>query len=113
ARPGFGRKDGFELVIGTPWTTSDLYLARTFEWDGEAFAGALLVLHHDNEVELYLNGAPLFSRGRWNDAYEPFDVGERLHALLKKGATTLAVHVHQDEGGQYFDAAILLAPPTR
>lgn len=108
ARPGFGAKDGFGAVIGTPWTTSELYLHREFEFDGAAPAAVLLVLHHDNEVALWLNGEPLFQRQGWNDAYAPFDVTERARALLRRGANRLHVHVHQDTGGQYFDCALLV-----
>ena len=67
-------------------------------------------MHHDNGVTLCLNGETLFERGGWNDAYEPFDVTERALALLKPGANTITIHVHQDSGGQFFDAALLVAP---
>ncbi len=106
--PGFGHKEGFDLHIGTPWTTSDLYLFRLIQWDGSPFDVAMLVMHYDNAVELCLNGEMIDRREGWNDRYEPFDVTERVRALLKPGANTLTVHVHQDTGGQYFDAALLL-----
>ncbi len=109
-RPGFGKKDGFPVVIGTPWTKRELYLFRLFEWDGAPFSRALLVAHHDEEVTICLNGEELFARKGWNDRYEPFDVTERAHALLKPGANELTVHVSQTGGGQYFDAALLVAP---
>jgi hypothetical protein len=111
-RPGFGAKGGFEERIGTPWTTPELYLHRTFRYEGGDVGRVLLVMHHDNGVTLCLNGETLFERGGWNDAYEPFDVTERALALLKPGANTITVHVHQDSGGQFFDAALLVAPAS-
>jgi hypothetical protein len=112
-RPGFGKKEGFEERIGTPWTTHELYLMRLFQYDGAPFDQALLVLHYDNAVSICLNGETLFERGGWNDGYEPFDVTERAKQLLTKGQNTITVHVHQDSGGQYFDAALLVASVAR
>jgi len=112
-RPGFGKKEGFEERIGTPWTTPELYLMRLFQYDGAPFDRALLVLHYDNAVTICLNGETLFEKGGWNDGYEPFDVTERAKQLLTKGQNTITVHVHQDSGGQYFDAALLVASVAR
>ncbi len=112
-RPGFGKKEGFEERIGTPWTTHELYLMRLFTYDGAPFDRALLVLHYDNGVTVCLNGETLFEKGGWNDGYEPFDVTARAKELLTKGQNTLTVHVHQDSGGQYFDAALLVATAAR
>jgi hypothetical protein len=109
-RPGFGHKEADAVVVGTPWTTSDLYLARTFDWDGRPFERAMLVMHYDNATTICVNGQELLHRDGWNDRYEPFDVSERARTLLKRGANVIAVHVHQDTGGQYFDAALLVAP---
>jgi len=110
APAGFGHKEGFPVRIGTPWTSHDLWLRRAFPWDGTAFEFAALVLHHDDAVKVFLNGELLFRRPRWNDGYQAFDVAERLGVLLRPGRNVLAVHVHQDGGGQYFDAALLVSP---
>jgi hypothetical protein len=109
-RPGFGAKDGFAVVVGTPWKSKELYLRRRFEFDGAPFSKALLVAHHDEDATVCLNGEVLFARKGWNDRYEPFDVTEKARALLKKGSNELTVHVSQTGGGQYFDAALLVAP---
>lgn len=109
-RAGFGRKEGWEASTRTPWTTKDLWLRQTVEWDGQSFDRALLVLHYDNAAEVYLNGQPIWksARGAWNDRYEGFDVTAAVRAALKPGRNVVAVHVHQDEGGQFLDAALLL-----
>jgi hypothetical protein len=108
--PGFGAKGGFEELTGTPWKTSELYLMRQFDFDGAPFQSAALVMHYDNAAQICVNGELLLERGGWNDGYEPFDVTARAKALLKKGANTITVHVHQDSGGQFFDAALLVEP---
>ena len=109
-RPAFGSKGGFEALIGTPWKSKELYLMRTFDFDGAQIDSARLVMHYDNAVELRVNGELFFGTVGWNDGYEPFDVTGRAKALLKKGSNTITVHVHQDSGGQFFDAALLVAP---
>lgn len=105
---GFGRKEGFPVPIGTPWTGPDLWLRREVAWDGRDFLVAVLVMHHDDAVELYLNGDLLQRQDGWNDAYQAFPVTEQARKLLRPGRNVLAAHVHQDGGGQYFDAALLL-----
>ncbi|MFQ5805170.1 MAG: sugar-binding domain-containing protein [Phycisphaerae bacterium] len=106
---GFGNKGGWEERINTPWTTPDIWLRRTFDYDGAPFDAAFLMLHYDNATAVYLNGSELLSLERWNDAYAPFDVSAAIRPLLKKGRNLLAIHTHQDTGGQFIDLALLLA----
>jgi hypothetical protein len=105
----FGFKEGDWMgKIKTEWKTNDLWLRQEFTYDGGPFDAAALVLHHDDDTEIFLNGQPLWSHPRWNDRYESFDVTEALRAALKPGANVIAAHVHQDRGGQYLDLALLV-----
>jgi beta-galactosidase len=106
---GFGDKPGSEWAIRTPWKSSDIWLRRTFEYDGAGFARAMLVIHHDDETEVHLNGQPLWKHDRWNDTYKGFDITGELKKAVKQGSNTIAIHCHQDKGGQFVDAAILVA----
>jgi hypothetical protein len=111
---GFGQKGGWESRINTAWTTPDIWLRRTFTYDGAPFEAAFLMLHYDNATTVHLNGRELLSLEGWNDAYAPFDVTDAIRPLLRKGENLLAVHTHQDTGGQFIDLALLLAaPPPR
>ncbi|MBN2329784.1 MAG: beta-galactosidase [Candidatus Omnitrophica bacterium] len=107
---GFGDKGGSEQFIGTPWKTKDIWLRRTFVYDGAPFESAQLAIHYDNETSVYINGKLIWNRKRWNDGYEGFDITEKLRGALKKGENLIAVHCHQDDGGQFIDAAILVEP---
>lgn len=112
---GFGHKAGWESRIRTPWTTPDLWLRTEFEYDGATCEAAFLVMHYDNATEVYLNGVPLVELKGWNDAYAPFDVSAKLigaSSVFRKGVNSLAVHVHQDTGGQFIDLALLVASPS-
>lgn len=106
---GFGHKAGWEQRTNTAWTTPDIWLRTSFTCDGQPFAAAVLMLHYDNATTIYLNGGELLALEGWNDGYLPYDVTERLRRLLRPGRNQLAVHVHQDTGGQFFDLAILVA----
>lgn len=105
---GFGAEAG---EIKTPWTTKDLWVRQSFDYDGAAFAKAMLVIFYDNAAEVYVNGKPIFKAapGSWNGGYEGQDVAAALKAALRKGTNTIAAHVHQDAGGQFLDMALLTA----
>ncbi len=93
----------------TRWDTKDLWIRQSFDYDGEAFDKATLVIFYDNAAEVYVNGKPIWKARpeTWNNGYEGMDVTAALKAALKKGRNTVAAHVHQDEGGQYLDFALL------
>ena len=108
-RAPFGYKGGDVMeLIRTKWRGDDLWVRQRFEYDGGVFARAALVMHHDDEVEVYVNGKEIFTRGRWNDRLEAFDVTSTLRNALKSGQNTIAVHILQDRGGQYLDLALLV-----
>ncbi|MBX3096829.1 MAG: hypothetical protein KF812_08205 [Fimbriimonadaceae bacterium] len=111
ARGGFGRKDGWDEHTVTPWTGPDIYLRTTAAMPADYAVGtAQLVIHYDNATEVYLNGELLWQsdRGAWNDRYEAIDVTARFRELVRVGPNTVAVHCHQDTGGQFLDLAILI-----
>ncbi|MBZ0258513.1 hypothetical protein K8I31_20770, partial [bacterium] len=104
---GFGNKDSKNGH--TAWNTKDIWLRREFEYDGGAFSSALLVAHYDNETHVYVNGKLVWNKGGWNDKYSGFEITKALKGALKKGKNTIAVHCHQDDGGQFIDVGILIA----
>jgi len=106
---GFGAKGGWEWAIRTPWATKDIWLRQEFDCDATPFDRALLVAHYDNETEVYLNGALIWRGERWNDRYDGFGVTEKVKKAIKPGRNVLAIHCHQDTGGQFIDVALLVA----
>jgi len=56
-----------------------------------------------------VNGALIWEAkpGTWNYGYEAMEVSAALRKALRKGENIIAVHVHQDQGGQYIDLALL------
>ena len=106
---GFGSKGGWEWATRTSWATKDIWLRQDFTCDGKTFDEAMLAIHYDNATEVYLNGKRIWKGTGWNDRYSGFNVMKFVKDLLKPGRNVIAIHTHQDEGGQFIDAALLAA----
>lgn len=106
---GFGKKEHWEGKTGTAWTANDIWLRQTFACENAAFAMAAIVVHYDNDAQVYVNGKPVWNGTGWNDDYALFDVADALRGVLRAGTNTIAVHCHQETGGQFIDVALLVA----
>ncbi len=108
---GFGmQRDVSAAVIGTPWTTSDLWVRRTFNLTAAQLAdrNALqLMLYHDDDAEVYLNGVQATRAPGANGGYEEFPMSKEAIAALKPGANVMAIHVHDSGGDKYIDAGLV------
>jgi hypothetical protein len=98
---------GLKGVV-TSWESPDLFLRRSFEWDGKAFDTAALVIFHDEDTDVYLNGQKIWSGKDFLTSYRIFKLDDTFKKALKKGKNTLAVHTHQTNGGQFIDLALLV-----
>ena len=105
----FGQKGGQEKRINTPWTGKDIWLRQAFRAGNVNFTRAMLVTHYDNATEVYINGREVWRGEGWNNGYEGFEITDALKGVLREGVNTIAIHCHQDDGGQYIDAALLLS----
>lgn len=103
----FGRKADWQSHIRTEWRSEKIWLRQSFTCDATGFDAAVLAIHHDDDVEVFLNGQPIWSDERWTDDYQIVDVTATVKQALQKGDNTLAVVCHQTRGGQYIDAALL------
>jgi hypothetical protein len=112
---GFGTRDTPGVIVGTIWNTNDIWIRRSFDWDGVMPDNTelRLFLHHDDDVDVYLNGTKIVSRTGWTTSYELVSV-PNLAETLKKGKNTFAVQVKQNGGGQYIDVGIsVMEKPKR
>lgn len=91
----------------TAWQTSEIYFRKTFEYaGGEVKNGAVVIRHNDN-TEIYINGQEILSV-RGSKGYHLCLVTDKLAAALKQGTNTIAVHAHEGGKGQWIDLAILV-----
>jgi hypothetical protein len=101
---GFGTRGTPGSVIGTVWRTGDIWIRREVTLPANITPNAQLLVHHDEDVEVYINGVLAGSEGGFIGSYEPMEIGREAKALLKPGAKiTLAAHCHQTQGGQFVD----------
>ena len=110
---GFGSEETPGALVGTAWSTDDLWLRREFILEPGDYRNAQFQWHHDEDAEIYLNGvlaaqAPGFSTG-----YFETNINAAASATLKPGRNCLAVHCHQTTGGQYIDVGIVMLHEPR
>ena len=104
---GFGTKGTLNSVVRTEWNTSDIWLRRTFDLKDNKLIEPYLKIHHDDEVEIYINGQLIAALPAYTIYYAMAPLDKKLCNMLKVGLNTLAVHCHQAGGGQYVDVGLL------
>lgn len=103
---GFGRRGTPGARIGTKWESGDIWIRKFFTLDTIPSKPALYV-HHDDEAQIYINGKEVASLNRWTNEYIIVPLNAEAAESLKTGANSLAVHCHQDAGGQFIDVHVI------
>ena len=105
---GFGTAGTPGALVRTEWKTADIWLRRAFDFPQAAFHDLQFSLHHDEDVEIYLNGVLAAEAKGFITDYELVPIRSAAKAALKPGGKNmLAVHCHQTTGGQYIDVGIV------
>ncbi len=104
---GFGTEGTPGAVVGTVWNTSDIWLRREFEMPAGEFKNLSLFVHHDEDVEIYINGVLAARKSGYTTEYETLDLRPAGKQALKAGKNTMAVHCRQTGGGQFIDVGIV------
>jgi hypothetical protein len=104
---GFGTMETPRAVVRSGWDTDDIWLRRKFDVRSAPENGRLmLVTHHDEDAEIYLNGALVEHLKGATRHYAPTMLDDSAQKLLHTGENVLAVHCHQTTGGQYIDIGL-------
>jgi hypothetical protein len=104
---GFGSHGTPGAVIGTVWRTSDIWLRRTVEIPADQLQNQQLWMHHDEDVEVHINGVLAFKTSGYVSSYDVFPLTKAGRAALKPGKNLIAVHCRQTGGGQYVDLGLV------
>ena len=103
---GFGSRGTPGARIGTRWTTPDIWLRKTVQLDAIP-ANPALYVHHDEDVEIYINGTLVTSKKGYTQKYVVLPLNEQARAPLSVGENLIAVHCHQTGGGQFIDVHLI------
>ena len=104
---GFGTAGTPGAVIGTTWQTDDIWLRREVDLPAGDYSKVSAWLHHDEDAEVYINGALALKAGGYITAYDAFTLTPEGSAAIKPGNNVIAIHCHQTVGGQFVDFGLV------
>jgi hypothetical protein len=104
---GFGTAGTPGAIIGTTWQTDDIWLRREMDFPAGNQGNISAWLHHDEDVEVYINGVLAIKAGGFISGYDVFPLTPEGRAALKPGKNLIAMHCHQTTGGQYVDLGLV------
>jgi putative heme-binding domain-containing protein len=108
---GFGTRGTPGAVVRTEWNTADIWLRREFtlarNLETARTRSVALRVHHDEDVEVYLNGVEAARLQRWTSGYVEVALSPEAVRSLHTGRNVLAIHCRQNNGGQYIDAGLV------
>lgn len=107
-RAGFGTPNTPGATVRTEWDTSDIWLRRSVQLDDPKLLSDLyLLIHHDEDVEIYLGGQLIKTLAGFTLDYTIVSLSAESKRLLRPGEQVLAIHCRQKDGGQYVDLGLV------
>jgi hypothetical protein len=110
---GFGARGTPGARARTAWTTPEIWIRRSFELESLPAGDFQLLLHHDEDARVYINGVLAAEESGFTTDYEPVAIMPDARAALQRGRNVLAAHCRQTTGGQYIDVGIVQTIPAR
>jgi hypothetical protein len=102
-------------IVHTEWDTDDIYLRREFVLPEGTLHDPQVFIHHDDDVEVYVNGVLATRASGFKTSYQIIPLSPAARAALRPGRNLMAVHCRQKGGGQYIDVGLtdLLPVPKK
>lgn len=114
---GFGTDPPGHGIVGTPWTTGDIWIRRTFnpgKLTPAQIAHLVIGDYHDEDIQVYINGIPAYSATGYISSYEYRPISPEARQSIRPNADNqISVHCHQTTGGQYIDVGIFERIPSK
>lgn len=104
---GFGTEGTPGSKIGTNWNTKEIWLRRVITVGPARIGDLQFLVHHDEDVEIYLNGVLAGKATGFVTEYDLVDLTSAGRAALKPGENVMAVYCKQTGGGQYIDVGLV------
>ncbi|MBM4081011.1 MAG: hypothetical protein FJ278_15000, partial [Planctomycetes bacterium] len=106
AQGGFGTEKTPGAVVRTVWSTADIWLRREFDVQAGPADRVFMLIHHDEDAEVFINGKQVAGVKGYTTNYVMMDATAPIRAALRPGRNLIAVHCHQTAGGQYIDVGL-------
>jgi hypothetical protein len=101
---GLGTRGTPGAIVRTEWNGADIWLRRVVELDGMELVAPHFRIHHDDAVKIWVNGELALERGGYTSNYIYTPIAKWPKS--SDGRYVIAVHCHQDRGGQYIDVGL-------
>ncbi len=102
---GFGARNPPNSIIQTVWETPEIWMRTTFGLTTLPDS-LILEIHHDDDVEVYLNGALIHEAKGYTRNYEAVVLTKTALNALQTGKNVIAVNCRHVGGGQYIDLSL-------
>ena len=107
-KAGFGTRQTPGIAVRTRWNRPEIWLRTTVNLD---VAGPnpmmLLRIFHDEDVEIFVNGAPLWQQEGYTTSYVDVLLTPEQCDLFRAGNNVVSVHCRQSDGGQGVDVGLV------
>ena len=101
----FGK--GWDNDFATAWDTKEIWVRRTFNYDGAAVDNLLAKLRYDEDVDVYLNGNKIYSCGNcYVTSVKTYALADSIKKYLHRGENILAMHCINIQGYAWLDAGL-------
>ncbi|WP_146571479.1 glycoside hydrolase family 2 protein [Botrimarina hoheduenensis] len=108
ADAGLGNPSTPGARVGTTWYSDDIWMRKAYQLES-GVKNPVLLIHHDDEAQVYLNGQLIAELEGYTTDYQLIRLDAKAAAALRKGTNTLAVHCQQSSRGQFIDAHLVSA----
>jgi hypothetical protein len=109
---GFGTRGTPGAHVRTEWNTPDIWLRRECDVTLPAAGEVRLLLHHDEDAEVYVNGVLAAKVSGYTTDYEDVPISAAARSAIEPDGNVFAVHCHQTGGGQYIDVGLVTVVPA-
>jgi len=104
---GFGEKHCPGATVRTEWLTKEIWLRRDVTLDLPPKGELFLLMHHDEDAEVFINGVLAATLKGYVTEYVEVPILPAARAALKQGKNLIAVHCRQTVGGQSIDVGLV------
>jgi hypothetical protein len=102
---GGGKPEG--VPLRTAWTTPGIWMRHGFEWKGGPADRLSLVMAHDEDATVFINGIEAATVKGYATGYVVVPVSGAAAAALRPGANLIAVRCSQTRGAQAIDVGLV------